>query len=94
MTDDTDFVRLSLSIGDVNILLSKLKMTWPPPPYIFNAEAGGFIEMSEAQVNRLHPAEMEFLMERISMSRITDEEIDEMDHIARGAEYKYVQSAT
>ncbi len=96
-----DFVRLHFSVGTQNIPAEKIGLGWPPPEYIHlvsdaDKESRGlknsFEGLDEAGFQRLEAGEQRSCLKRESYSRITDEQIAEMDHVVRGADYKYVMS--
>ena len=77
-----DFARLEMWIGDRTILLEKLGLDWPPPARLTIDEEEGLREWREGD-------DPVTVMGRISMSKLTDEETADMDHVARGALYRY-----
>lgn len=95
MTHEDDFIRIhTLVFGTVNIRLAKLGLDWPPPQLlIFKGEGE---DTSDDKIIREPNADdaRDQIFERIRMSQITDEQIEGMKHIIRGAEYKYLQPSS
>ena len=86
MAHESDFLRLNTAcMGALNIRLNKLGLDWPPPEFIVMDDEGIIRKANEKD-------KRDFILERVSMSKITDEQIATMDHVARGAEYKYLDS--
>ncbi len=90
MRDADDFMRLNLESQVVNIRLEVLGMSWPPPAYIHLVGAGAFLAKSEEDLGYIAPEELKYVLKRTSYSEITDEQIANMSHVARGAEYHYL----
>ena len=86
----SDFIRLNLTVQTVNIKLEVLNLEWPPPEYIHVQNGGAFAGLTQAEVDDIDADELPHVMVRTSYSSITDEQIAEMSHVARGAEYHYL----
>jgi len=87
MSKQDDFIIIeSTFFGSVNVKISKLWISWPPPEFLVMTEEG---EVREATKDD----DKNHLLYRVRMSKLTDEQIDKCPDVARGAEYKYVQSA-
>ena len=85
MTFDDDFARLHLMhFGTPNITLKDLDLEWPPPEILVMSDDG----IREATKDD----DRSFMLERISMSSITDEQREGMTNVARGAEYLYLKA--
>ena len=71
--------------GPQRIFLEDLNFDWPPPERIFmdddDKELREAIEGDDAQA----------IFKRISMSQLTDEQMEKCPNVARGAEYIYEQ---
>lgn len=94
-----DFVRLHFAIGVRNIPVAALGLEWPPPKYIHllgddEMERRGldhsFEGLNEVGFRKLSVKEQSSCLKRESHSRITDEQIVNMEHVIRGADYRYV----
>jgi hypothetical protein len=81
-TFDDDMARLHLSVGTVNVPLRELGLEWPPPERIYLGENA---KCREAR----NDDSAGYIMRRISMSVISDEDRAEMTNVVRGAEYEY-----
>lgn len=84
MTFDDDMVRLNLHAGTPTIPLVAIGLEWPPPEHIYLDADSTIREATPDDDGR-------FVMRRLSMSQITDEQRSEMTHVVRGAEYEYVK---
>ena len=85
MTHESDFLRINTEfMGPLNIRPNKFGLGWPPPQFIVIEGETGTVREATAKDKR------EEIFERVSMSKITDEQIANMEHVARGADYKYV----
>jgi len=94
-----DFVRLHLVIGTKDISILALGFEWPPPEYIhllsdeetsYRALEHSFEGLDETEFRNLDIEEQLSCLKRQSYSQITDEQIEDMDHVIRGADYRYV----
>jgi len=86
MTDQYDFIRIeSIFFGSVNIRLSKLNLTWPPPEFLVMTD-GEDATIREATAND----DRDLILHRVQMSELTEEQIEKCPGIARGALYKPV----
>lgn len=82
---ESDFIRLNLEfLGEWNIRLSAVGLSWPPPARIMILEDGGLREATDAD-DQCH------VMRCIRLSHLTDEQIEGWHGIARGAEYEYLR---
>ncbi len=85
-----DFIRLRTTMfGTVNLRLERAGLTWPPPRLLVFKDKGddldsGLLREPTADDSQDH------IFERIRMSELTDEQMASCDHVARGAEYKYL----
>jgi len=79
-----DFIQLdTMFFGRVRLMLDNLSLEWPPPEFIvFDGE-----DVREAKAD--DPPED--LFQRHSMSRLTDEQMEKLPNVARGAAYGYVK---
>lgn len=84
MTFDDDIIRLNLSVGTPTIPLMTVGLEWPPPEHVY-LSADSTIREAEPDDER------QYVLRRVSMSQITDEQRAEMTHVVRGAEYEYVR---
>lgn len=79
-----DFIRIrSDSVGEVNLTLDSLGLSWPPPERLV-IDSGGKIRAANDDDDPC------FMMERVSMSALTDADMETAEHLARGALYTYV----
>jgi len=86
MNKQDDFIRIeSIFFGSVNIQLSKLDLSWPPPKFLV-MEEDGILREATKDDDRAH------LLGRVRMSQLTDEQIETMDGVVRGAEYRYIST--
>lgn len=84
MTYDDDFLQLHTQFfGQPRIMLSNVGLSWPPPELLYMDANQGLREPTKDDEKR-------FIFERIRFSQITDEQREGMDHVVRGAEYKYL----
>lgn len=85
-----DLVRLELSIGTRTLRCSEVGLTWPPPERLI-------INMEDLNGPLLRePTDddpPQHILRRVSMSALSDEEAERMDHVARGAVYRYEKEA-
>ena len=81
MTFDDDFLQLSLLVRTFRVTLVKVGLNWPPPERILLNDYG-----IQAATETDPP---ELVLRRVSMSQITDEQRQDMTHVARGALYEY-----
>ena len=90
-----DFARFNMEIMQPNITLDKLDWVWPPPEFVLLGGHGnpGFYAKTKEEIEALDPDEMQYVMIRLSMSEISDEDAESMTHVARGAEYFYMEKA-
>jgi len=80
---DNDILKVRVEyIGTIWFKLSDVGLTWPPPKRIV-VENGQ--EIRAATQND----DSKTVFRRISMSRLTDDQAEGMDCVARGAEYQY-----
>ncbi len=85
MTHKDDFLRLNLQYyGQVNVHLNYVDLSWPPPKFIVMDDDTKDLREATKDDDR------DIIFERTSMSEITDEQIENMTNVARGADYKYV----
>ena len=82
---DHDHILLNMSIGPVRIFFEDLGFDWPPPERLYMDDRTH--ELREATEGD----KAAFIFKRISMSRLTDEQMAKCTHVARGAEYVYEQ---
>lgn len=87
VTHESDFVRLHTKVfGVLNIPLRKLGLEWPPPERLI-------MDLDDDRKFMVRePTEDDdpnTVFRRTNLSRITDEQMEGMEHVARGAEYKY-----
>ena len=87
MSHKNDHILLNLEfLGRQRIMLSDIGMSWPPPERLY----------MDLGVNALREArdgdEGKFIFKRISISRLTDEQMKNLPMIARAAEYVYEHS--
>ncbi len=79
-----DMVRLNLTIGVQTIPCKALGFKWPPPERIY---------LDKTSVREATDSDSStFVLHRVSISQITDEDRAEMSHVVRGAEYDYRRS--
>ena len=84
MIDQDDFLRIHTEyFGSLTLRINKLGLSWPPPQFV--VMDGSDIRQATDKDDRAN------IFERVSMSQITDDQIRNMTHVARGAEYKYVE---
>jgi len=88
-----DFVRLHMDVGTRDIPIAKIGITWPPPEYIHITKNSEITGLTEEGLAKLEDKEHAFVMRRESFSQITDADIAEMNHVARGAEYRYLKES-
>ncbi len=82
---ESDFIRLNLEfLGQRNIRLSAVGLSWPPPARIMILE-DGLLREATGDDPACH------VMRCIRLSQLTDEQIEGCDGIARGAEYEYLR---
>ena len=81
MTQPDDLIRLHFVTGTQVFRLIPFGLTWPPPERLFVSLDG----LREA----VHDDDPRYVLHRVSMSQLTDEEARAMTHVARGAEYRY-----
>jgi len=79
-----DHILLNMvNFGRQRIFLENLEFDWPPPERLYMDSAS----------NKLREAgnddDKDFVFKRISMSKLTDEQMDSCPNVARGAEYIY-----
>ena len=90
---DGDFIRLNTVVfGILNISLEKVGLTWPPPKLLIfkNWRAGE--TLSDGVLREATDKDpKDQILERVRMSELTDEQMGSCDHVARGAEYKYLE---
>jgi len=81
---ESDHVLLNMvHFGRRRIFLENLEFDWPPPERLFmDGETHLLREAGDAD-------DKQFIFKRISMSQLTDEQMQRCPHIARGAEYVY-----
>ena len=84
-----DYVRLALHTGPVTLKTTALNLDWPPPEYLWLAEGGKLVPF-DSEPTDLDELEMRSVLRRVSMSQLTDAEIEQMTHVVRGAEYHYL----
>ena len=90
-----DFVRLKLDIGSRTIPCDRLGLDWPPPEYLLMGEVKvGLVGLTESEFMVLDVKEKPYVLRRESYSQIPDADIAKMDHVVRGAEYRYVEEVT
>jgi len=84
MRHQDDFILLHLRyFGTRPLPLEDLGLEWPPPEFIvFDGENMREAIATDARAEMWH---------RERFSQITDEQIATMDHVVRGAEYRYVE---
>ena len=81
---ESDHILLNMmAFGRRRIFLEDLEFDWPPPERLF----------MDGETSLLRAAadgdDKQFIFKRISMSQLTDEQMQSCPHIARGAEYVY-----
>ena len=85
MAHKDDFIRLNLKyFGEINISVDKTEFSWPPPEFIVMDDDSNDLREATKDDHR------DIIFQRISMSQITDEQIEQCPNVARGANYKYV----
>ncbi len=79
-----DFIQLdTVFFGRVRLTLDKLDLEWPPPEFlVFDGE-----HIREATAED----KPEDLLQRYTMSKLTDEQMESCPLVARGAAYAYVK---
>lgn len=72
-----------LNFGKTRVFMEELELSWPPPERIY----------MDGETHLLREArdgdEAMFIFKRISMSQLTDEQMEKCPDVARGAEYVY-----
>jgi len=96
MTGDSDHLVIELSEEGPRVahaMLKDLRLSWPPPEELWLIETGGeygwigtFDQMNAATFAPLDDLNVTPL-QRISHSKISDDDIATMTHVARGALY-------
>ena len=82
---DADHILLNMvNFGQTRVFMEELtELDWPPPERIY----------MDGETHLLREArdgdEPEFIFKRISMSQLTDEQMEKCPNVARGAEYVY-----
>lgn len=81
---DHDHIMLNMThFGLQRVFLEQLEFDWPPPERLY----------MDGKTKELRAAvegdDKEFIFKRISMSKLTDEQMESCPGIARGAEYVY-----
>jgi hypothetical protein len=79
----SDILRLHFVVGPQTFLLRDLGLTWPPPERLIIDDDDGLLREATDD------DEPGYVLHRVSMSQLTDEEAAAMTHVARGAEYRY-----
>jgi hypothetical protein len=82
-----DHILLNMvNFGKTRVFMEELEsLDWPPPERIYmDGETHLLREAAEGD-------EPEFIFKRISMSQLTDEQMEKCPNVARGAEYIYEQ---
>ena len=81
---DHDHILLNMvNFGKTRVMIEELELTWPPPERIYmDGETHLLREAAEGD-------EPDFIFKRISMSQLTDEQMEQCPNVARGAEYVY-----
>ena len=91
----SDFIRVHMMVGTVNIALEALpELAWPPPEYIYSTADGRFEPMTRAEIDDCGRQKLEFVLKRMTMSALSDEDMEQLPNIARGAEYRYLKNRT
>ena len=79
-----DHILLNMvNFGQTRVFIEELALEWPPPERIY----------MDGETHLLREArdgdEAMFIFKRISMSQLTDEQMEKCPNVARGAEYVY-----
>lgn len=79
-----DHILLNMKFfGRPRLLIEDLEFDWPPPARLYmDGETHLLREAADGD-------EAEFIFKRISMSQLTDEQMERCPNVARGAEYIY-----
>jgi len=82
-TLDNDMIRVRTDLfGIRDFRLKSLGLEWPPPEYLYIDSVEGLREAREGDDGN-------FILERVSMSQLTDQHADH-PNLARGATYVYI----
>lgn len=81
-----DVVRINLELRTLTLPMRTLNLDWPPPEYLYLTSNGTIREL-EPDDEPLHT------LRRVKMSELSEEVARGSEHLARGAEYHYLEKA-